>query len=225
MPVASCEVKQFGSTRALVVERFDRMLHPSGRYWLRLPQEDFCQATGTPGSGKYEAEGGPGLPDLARLLQVSTRREDDLAALLRARLLFWMLAATDGHAKNFSIRMLAEGRYHLAPLYDVISAGPITGAGQNQLHFRKLKLAIAVRGTRKHYRLAEIERRHFNATARQCGFGADMEDIMTDVVARTPGVIATVEQRLPRRFPAEVFESVTGGLRKAAAALERMPAK
>jgi serine/threonine-protein kinase HipA len=223
LPVASCEVKRFGSTRALVVERFDRVLHPSGRYWLRLPQEDFCQATGTPSSRKYEVDGGPGLTDLARLLQGSTKREDDLATLLRAQLLFWMLAATDGHAKNFSLHLLPQGRYHLTPLYDVLSAWPITGARQNQLHFKKLKLAMAVRGTTKHYRLAEIERRHFNSTARQCGFGTNMESIITDVVARTPAAIAAVEQRIPKGFPAEVFESVTGGLRKAAKALESMP--
>ena len=30
-----------------------------------------------------------------------------------AQLLFWMMAATDGHAKNFSIRLLAQGRYRL----------------------------------------------------------------------------------------------------------------
>jgi serine/threonine protein kinase HipA of HipAB toxin-antitoxin module len=108
MPVAACEVRQFGDTRALVVERFDRRLHPSKRYWLRLPQEDFCQATATPSSRKYEAEGGPDLRDIARILQGSDRREADLATPLRSQLLFWMLAAIDGHAKNFSIHLLAQ---------------------------------------------------------------------------------------------------------------------
>jgi serine/threonine-protein kinase HipA len=51
-----------------------------------------------------------------------------------------MLAATDGHAKNFSLRLLAQGRYRLTPLSDVISAWPITGPRQNQLHRKKLKL-------------------------------------------------------------------------------------
>ena len=105
LSIASCEVKQFGATRALVVQRFDRQLHSSGRYWLRLPQEDLCQATGTPSSLKYESDGGPGLTEIARVLQGSQARNDDLATLLRSQLLFWMLAATDGHAKNFSIRL------------------------------------------------------------------------------------------------------------------------
>ena len=122
VPVADCEVRQFGSTKALVVERFDRKLHSSGRYWLRLPQEDFCQATGTPSTTKYEADGGPGILEIARILQGSDSRDDDLATLMRAQLLFWMLAAIDGHAKNFSIRILPQNHFRLTPLYDVMSA-------------------------------------------------------------------------------------------------------
>jgi serine/threonine-protein kinase HipA len=223
VPIAPCEVKRFGSTSALVVTRFDRVLHSSKRHWLRLPQEDFCQATGTPSFSKYEADGGPGLTDIARVLQGSESRDDDLGTLLRAQLLFWMLAATDGHAKNFSIRLLAQGRYRLTPLYDVLSGWPIIGNRQNQIHAKKVKLAMAMRGTSKHYRLAEIERRHFNATARQCGLGADMEAVISDVVMKTPEVIERVAASLPKGFPAELFDSVTTGLRKAAKQIERMP--
>ncbi|HTB75678.1 MAG TPA: type II toxin-antitoxin system HipA family toxin [Polyangiaceae bacterium] len=225
MPVASCEVKQFGATKALVVSRFDRHLHPSKRYWLRLPQEDFCQATGTPSSQKYESDGGPGLAEISRVLQGSEERENDLATLLRAQLLFWMLAATDGHGKNFSIRLLAQGRYRLTPLYDVLSAWPITGPRHNQVHLKKLKLAMSLRGTKtKHYRVEEMNRRLFNLTARQCGLGSDMESIITDVLTTTPEVIKRVERRLPKGFPADLFESMTTGLRKAATQLAAMPA-
>jgi len=220
--VASGDVKTFESTKALVVTRFDRQLHSSGRYWLRLPQEDMCQATGTRGSLKYESDGGPGLPDIARVLQGSESREDDVATLLRAQLLFWMLAATDGHAKNFSIRVLAQGRYRLTPLYDVLSAWPVTGRRQDQVHVKKLRLAMAVRGTSKHYRVSEIERRHFNMTAEQCGHGPDMEAIIDDVVARTPEVVESVGASLPKGFPEEVFASVTGGLMKSATRIGRM---
>jgi serine/threonine-protein kinase HipA len=219
--VASSEVKQFGATRALVVTRFDRALHSSGRYWLRLPQEDLCQATGTPGSLKYEADGGPGLVDVARVLQGSEARDEDLATLMRSQLIYWMLAATDGHAKNLSLRLLAQGRYHLTPLYDVLSAWPITGRGANQLHRTKLKLAMALRGTTKHYRIVEIERRHFNETARLCGLGKDMDGIIDDVVERTPGVIDDVGARLPRGFPGRLFDTVTEGLRKGAGQMRR----
>jgi serine/threonine-protein kinase HipA len=224
VPAAECEVMKFGSTKALVVTRSDRKLHSSGRYWLRLPQEDFCQATGTPSAMKYEADGGPGILDIARLLQGSDARDEDLATLMRAELLFWMLAAIDGHAKNFSIRLLPQGRFSLTPVYDVMSAWPITGSRQNQIHSTKLKLAMSLRDKLKHYRVAEIRRRHFNATARACGLGRDMESIIDEVVATTPHVIDAVATTLPGAFPAELFECVTSRLRNAAEQIAKMPA-
>jgi serine/threonine-protein kinase HipA len=222
VPVAHCEVMHFGSAKALVVTRFDRALHASGRYWLRLPQEDFCQATGTPSALKYESDGGPGIGAIARVLQGSVSRDDDLATLLRAQLLFWMLGATDGHAKNFSLRLLPQGRYRMTPLYDVLSAWPVTGARQNQIHPKKLKLAMALLGAKRHYRLDEITRRHFDLTAQKCGLGVSMSAIVEDVIARTPAVIASVEGMLPKGFPAKLFTLVTTALQKAARRMERM---
>jgi serine/threonine-protein kinase HipA len=223
LPIAACKVTRFGTTKALVVERFDRQLHSSGKYWLRLPQEDLCQALGLPSSRKYEADQGPGLPDIAQVLQGSLTRDEDLTTLLRAQLLFWMLAAIDGHAKNFSLRLLAGGRYRLSPLYDVISAWPIAGTGQNQVHPKKLTLAMALRGTSKHYRIAEITRRHFNLAARLCGYGKDMESIIHDVTGQTPAVIERVGARLPKGFPPSLFEQVTSRLARAAKQLAAMP--
>jgi serine/threonine-protein kinase HipA len=198
------------------VERFDRALHPSRRYWLRLPQEDMCQATGTPSTLKYESEGGPGLPEIARILSGSEERAKDIATLLRGQLVFWLLAATDGHAKNFSLHLLAGGRFRMTPLYDVLSAWPVVGSGSNQLHPKRLKLALALRGTRKHYRLNEITRRHWNQTAKQCGYGVDMEALIEETLAQTPGVIERVRAQLPHRFPLRLFDSISAGMRKSA---------
>lgn len=223
VPIAPCSLRCFGATKALVVTRFDRKLHSSGKYWLRLPQEDFCQATGRPSTAKYEADGGPGLVEIARILQASVARQDDLATLLRSQLLSWMLAATDGHAKNLSLQLLTRGCFRLAPLYDVISAWPITGRRQDQIHPKKLELAMALLGANKHYRVLEVSRRHFDLTARRCGFGGDMESIITDVIARTPAVVSAVGSNLPPSFPGEVFEVVTKALLKGAQQLERMP--
>ena len=222
VPVAPCEVMQFGETKALVVERFDRKLHPSKEYWLRLPQEDMCQAAGVASSQKYESDGGPGLAAIARVLQGSETRDADLQTLLRAQLLFWMLAATDGHAKNFSIRLLAQGRYQLTPLYDILSAWPVAGTRANQLHPKKLKLALALRATHPHYRLSEITRRHFNIAAQRCGLGTDMEPIIAEVIAATPRVIERVTASLPENFPGKLFEAITKGLQKSAKQLEAM---
>jgi len=223
VPMAGCEIGHFGAQKALIVERFDRQLHPSGRYWLRLPQEDFCQATGTSPERKYEADGGPRLTDLATILQNSEARAQDLATLLRAQLLFWMLAATDGHAKNFSLRLLAGSRYRLTPLYDVLSAWPLVGRGANQLDAKRLRLAMGLRGKMRHYRLGEIQRRHFNETALQCGRGMDMEDIIADVLARVPAAIDAAGQALPAGYPMDVFDTITTGLTRMAARLAAMP--
>ncbi len=221
LPVAACEIQRFAEQKALVVQRFDRKLAASGQYWLRLPQEDFCQATGTPGSAKYESEGGPGLVDLARILHNSEARDEDLATLLRAQLLFWMLAATDGHAKNFSLHLLAGGRYRMTPLYDVLSAWPVTGVGPNHLDSNRLRLAMALRGKNTHYRIRDIQRRHFNTTAQQCGFGPNMEGIIEDVLGETPRVVEQIGASLPAGFPEDVFESITQGLIQSAERLKR----
>ena len=61
VPVAQCRIEKFGDQPALVVERFDRRLAADGKWFMRLPQEDFCQATATAPALKYESEGGPGI--------------------------------------------------------------------------------------------------------------------------------------------------------------------
>jgi serine/threonine-protein kinase HipA len=224
LPVARSEIAQFGSQNVLVVERFDRRLHSSGKYWLRLVQEDFCQVTATPSSMKYERDGGPGLLEIARTLRGSVNRDGDLECLIKAQLLFWMLAATDGHAKNFSICILSQGRFQLTPLYDLLSIWPVMGEGANNLSWHNAKLAMSVRGKNKHYGLKDIQRRHFNHTATQCGLGETVEPLINEIVVATPDVIASVQQDLPKRFPQHVLDAILDGLSKSAKRLEAMPA-
>lgn len=108
----------------------------------------------------------------------------------------------------------------LTPLYDVISVWPVVGKKGNQLHEKKTKLAMAVRGKNKHYRIADIRRDHFNTTARACGLGHDMNDIIDEVVETTPLAIDQVGNNLPKGFPTSVFSSITAGLEKASRSLE-----
>ncbi|HSV53952.1 MAG TPA: type II toxin-antitoxin system HipA family toxin, partial [Burkholderiaceae bacterium] len=162
--VAPCHVAAFGRRKVLVVERFDRVLEsPPGKpEWLaRLPQEDFCQAMGVASTRKYESDGGPGVRDLLRVLDNSSMAPKDKATFVRALLAFWIMAATDGHAKNFSIFLERGGGYRLTPLYDVLSAWPIIGNGPNQISPRRAKLAMALRGKNVHYHLHEIHTRHW----------------------------------------------------------------
>ncbi len=223
LPVAKTEILNFGSQKVLSVERFDRQLHSSGDWIMRLPQEDFCQVMGVPSHLKYESDGGPGLADLTGILKGSIQGENDLTTLLTTQLLFWMLAAPDGHAKNFSIRVLPQGRYALTPLYDVMSIWPVEGHGTNQFSMFKAKMAMAVLGKNKHYLFKDIQRRHFNSMAGKCFDRVDAEGVIGRVLAATPTVIEAMGSRLPERFPDWIAESVFRGLRQSAALLERMP--
>ncbi len=224
LPVPKAEIATFGRQRVLVVERFDRVLARDGQRLLRLVQEDFCQATGTSPLRKYEADGGPGLGALFTLLQQSVDAERDLRTLMASQLLFWMLRAPDGHAKNFSLHLLPGGRYRLAPLYDVMSAYPVMGDGPTQWSPRELKLAMALVGKNRHYEAERIQRRHFNSTARRFGYGESAEPLIQAIVERTPAVIDEVQRALPAGFSQAVADRVLGGLQRAALALGRMPA-
>ncbi len=224
LPIARCDTGRFGSQKVLVVERFDRQLHSSGKYWLRLVQEDFCQATATPSSMKYERDGGPGMLEIARILRGSVNRDQDLACLLEAQLLFRMLAATDGHAKNFSIRILSQGRFQLTPLYDVLSIWPIIGNAPHKISWHNARLAMSVRGRNKHYLVKDIQRKHFNEMAARCGLGETAEPLIKDILAATPAVIASVQENLPKGFPQHVLDAILTGLSQSARQLEAMPA-
>jgi serine/threonine-protein kinase HipA len=224
LPVPKAEIASFGQQRVLVVERFDRVVSSDGQRLLRLVQEDFCQATGTSPLVKYEAEGGPGLGVLFNLLQQSVDAERDLRTLMASQLLFWMLRAPDGHAKNFSIHLLPGGRYRLTPLYDVMSAYPVMGDGPNQWSPRELKLAMALVGKNRHYEVERIQRRHFNSTAKRFGYGETAEPLIQELIERTPAVIDEVQRALPSGFSDEVAVKVLSGLRTAVRVLEVMPA-
>jgi serine/threonine-protein kinase HipA len=222
LPSANAQVMRFGALNVLCVERFDRKLHSSRKWLLRLPQEDFCQARGLPPDRKYEAEGGPGVLSIAEMLRRSVAAAEDLRTLLSAQILFWLLAAPDGHAKNFSIRLLPESRFQLTPLYDVMSIWPTEGDGPNQWSWHKAKLAMSVEGKTKHYRFRDVQRRHFNAMAARCGHGRDAEDIIEELLARVEPAIATVAAEVPPEFPAQVPEKIFAGLRWSAQALAGM---
>jgi serine/threonine-protein kinase HipA len=208
----------------LVVERFDRSVSRDGTRLFRLMQEDFCQATGTSPLVKYENEGGPGLMQLFTLLQQSVAAEQDLRTLMASQILFWMLRAPDGHAKNFSIHLFASqaGRFRLTPLYDVMSAYPVVGDGPNQWAPRDLKLAMALTGKNRHYHVHAIQRRHFNSTARKVGYGESAEPLLRELIEHAPAAVDQVQSALPQGFSQEVADKVLGGLLAAARALEAM---
>lgn len=223
LPTANAEIATFGTQRVLIVERFDRVLSANGKQLFRLVQEDFCQALGISPLVKYENEGGPDLQQMFTLLQQSQQAANDMRTLLASQLLFWMLRTPDGHAKNFSIQLLAGAdRFKLTPIYDVMSAYPVIGSGPNQWADQDIKMAMALLGKNRHYRASSIMRRHFNSTAKKVGYGESAEPLLLEFIARTPAVIAKVGGELPAGFSQKVADKIFGGLLDAASALERM---
>ena len=221
--MANCAVQEFSGTKVLVVERFDRRWTSDKSALLRLPQEDMCQAMGVSRLLKYESDGGPGCAQILRVLESSQARQQDRENFFRAQLLFWMLCAPDGHAKNFSIFLQKRGAFVMTPLYDVLSAYPMLGKGANQINPFKVKLAMSVRATSAHWKMRDVMCRHWNEMARRNGLGSTSERILADMVYRTPAVIDAVAARLPADFPGRVSDSIFAGLKDAAGRLERMP--
>ncbi len=214
LPVAPCEIATFGQRKVLVVERFDRALEqPPGQLpWLaRLPQEDFCQALGVAGDMKYESDGGPGVRAVLRQLDGSSQASTDKLVFINTLLAFWLLAATDGHAKNFSIFLERGGGYRMTPLYDVLSAWPIIGNGPNQVNPRRAKLAMALRSKNAHYYLHEIQTRHWQTLAQQSGVPGAF-DSMVALVLQVPIALERMAAQLPESFPAKVWRPVRAGM-------------
>jgi serine/threonine-protein kinase HipA len=215
---AKVEMLTFGSQKVLCVERFDR-IHSRDGWWIRLPQEDFAQAAGVHPESKYEETGGPGMRWILDQLVGSAAPEEDRRDFFRTQVLFWMLAAIDGHAKNFSVFIHERGEFRLTPRYDVLSAYPVMGRKAGKLQVQKAKMAMAVWRKNRHYKWAEIRREHFEKTAADCKV-PDAARIIDELAGSTPRAIAQVEKTLPRGFPGDVAEAVLTGLRKAARSLE-----
>ena len=211
LPAADTRMEMFGDKKTLIVERFDRHWAKDGRL-LRLPQEDCCQALSVPSARKYESDGGPGLPDLLDLFMGSDRPEHDRKMIMKAAIVFWLLAAIDGHAKNFSLFLHPNNGFSLTPFYDVLSLQPNFDAGQ--LRQRQLKMAMAV-GKNRHYVVNEIMPRHFLQTAAASSMGESIvREIFEELLERGEAAVSNVGDDMPPGFPEPLLESVTKGFRR-----------
>lgn len=212
--VPDCEIITTPTMKALAVQRFDRKYSSDKTWLMRLPQEDYCQVFGLPSARKYEADGGPTIAGIMKHLQGSAEPISDRETFMSAQILFFLLGAIDGHAKNFSLYLEPYGGYRLTPLYDIISAYPALGG--TGPHLRDLKLAMSLRGSKgKKWAIYTICRRHFLNTAKEAEFSIKrMDEIITDMCAQVDEVIEKVSKSLPEQFPASVSEPIFRGMRE-----------
>lgn len=209
LDVAASEIVNFGGSRVLAVERFDRIKTTDGRM-LRIPQEDFCQSLSIPSTLKYNNEGGPGIKECMGLLRGSDFAEKDRREFMKAQLVFWLIGATDGHAKNFSVFLNTQGRYRMTPLYDIISLQP--NYHKKELRKREYKLAMVVGNGRKN-QIDNIFPWHFHQSAKIAGFpSSSIDDIINELVRVTIDAIDKTLNKMPNEFNIEIANAISKGL-------------
>lgn len=161
--VAPTEFVGFEDQWAIVVERFDRAVDDDGAI-VRFHQEDFCQALGRTPDRKYEANGGPTLDDMVRVVnRQSTSKTDDLRALADFIIINVVAGAPDGHSKNISMLHL-PGASWVAPLYDLASAMAYDNAVVDRT------VAVAVGSERQ---VARIRRKQWEKAAKKLALAPD----------------------------------------------------
>ena len=221
IPIAHCDIGIFGDKKALIVERFDRKLSADNSWIIRLPQEDFCQAKGLSSLEKYQSDGGLSIDDCMRLLSSSDNTAIDKQTFFKSQIIFYLLAATDGHAKNFSISHLPNNHFKMTPLYDVLSIHPLIGNKNHRIAKQKVKMAMAIRGSQNYYHLHKIQYRHFITQGRSVGFTQqEVIEMVNSVITNVDSVIENVSTLLPDDFPNELSNIIFSGMKSQAKKLK-----
>ncbi len=214
LDVAESRIVDVDGVRVLAIERFDRLRAGDGRL-LRIPQEDFCQALSVPSVRKYNNDGGPGIRECLGLLSGSDYAEEDRLSFLKAQIVFWLIGATDGHAKNFSLFLTPGGRYRMTPLYDIMSLQPNYAA--KQLRRKEFRLAMAV-GDNRDYAVEKILPGHFLQEAKFAGIDqSQVRDLFGDLANSAEGAFERTTKNMPDGFPQHIAEAIGAGLRKRSA--------
>ncbi|MGV8911721.1 MAG: type II toxin-antitoxin system HipA family toxin [Rhodoglobus sp.] len=185
LPAAHTQIRSFDGTHAIVVERYDRRVTPTGVE--RLHQEDLCQALSVSPSQKYQEDGGPGIIDLVRLFrraQPQGRADATTHRYLFAVAFNWLIGAPDAHAKNYSL-LVRGSAVALAPLYDIATITPYDSFTPNTA-----RIAQAVDGK---YRLADIDAQSWHAQATAVGLdGAKFVDDVRALASRAADAVASL---------------------------------
>lgn len=104
----------------LLVRRFDRSEDASG-HPIMLAQEDGCQVLGRYPADKYRVS----TEEVVEALSSACQARPVAALTLLRQVAFAYLSCNgDAHAKNFSVRRLADGEWRVTPAYDVPSSYP-----------------------------------------------------------------------------------------------------
>lgn len=174
LPVAKVDYRMFGSEPAIIVERYDRAQSRSGEI-LRIHQEDFCQALGVSPDIKYAEQGGPTTPQIIELLKATGKNAQENVYRFILYLFFnYLTGATDAHAKNHSILLVAPSDMRLAPLYDVASIAPYQSLAPTKR--KPIRAALSIGGENRFGMLkrADVEKMTRDCRLDDLGLDADL---------------------------------------------------
>jgi serine/threonine-protein kinase HipA len=190
LSVAHVETSGVNGRKLLVVERYDRTVHPNGDV-ERIHQEDLCQATATPPDKKYEENGGPSLRRIAQILEAVAQPSESVETLLRAMTLSVLIGNGDAHAKNLSLLHKPSGALDLAPLYDLMST----------LHYRDDHLAMYIDTVQRTTRVTGD--RLVNEATRWGIAKRRAVEIIGDLIQRAPAAVTAAQDETPH-LPTEI---------------------
>jgi serine/threonine-protein kinase HipA len=185
----------------IVVERYDRTIGDG--HVVRTHQEDVCQALGhnyeaNRGAAKYERGGGPGLTDVAGLLE---RYAADPVAELRRLVQYvtfnTVIGNADAHAKNISLIHHRTGTVELAPLYDTVPTvlfPTLKDRAAMYVNGQTVLSEVTVDDV-----VAEAASWSLDATVARSDAVATV-NAMTDALDDVPDILATVVSARARRF-------------------------
>ena len=214
LPSAKTEVQFFNEKPVLIIERFDRKWVDNVLY--RVPQEDICQALGISSTKKYQSDGGPSVVDVMNFLNSSISPMENRRRFMKLQIVFWLLCAIDGHAKNFSVFQKPSG-FELTPFYDVMSVSPYP-----EFPIQKTKMAMSL-GNNNHYGIQQIQPRHFYQTAKQCKLSNEvMDELFHEVISNVETVIETCSKKTDKsQAPVSEIEPIFEALERRARILDR----
>ncbi len=135
------------------------------------------------------------------MLDASCNASADKLAFVKAQMVFWLLAATNGRAKNFSIFLERGGGYRLTPFYDVLSAWPVVVHGAALIAPQKARLAMALRGQERALGSIRHPGAALDGVAKRWRAWAMRARCAKRVAAQVPEVLRGVQAQLPADFP------------------------
>ena len=205
LPGAKSEVLNFKTGAAICAERYDRRLTSAG--FIRIHQEDFCQASGQHPDKKYQNEGGPSPKTILDLIRKHcSDPEKDKGTFIRALVFNWLILGTDAHAKNYGILLEKGPSVRLTPLYDLTSALPYP----DQFPLRKAKLAMRIGGQ---YQCARLQMPEWEKFATAHGITRIREKIKQMAERVNANCKETADEIKKAGIGTEIIDKLSGAIK------------